>query len=137
MYVVSKPRQIALYFFYGAGINDEAADIISVLTNQILKTLLELRSHTFHELCENQYPIFSKQELQSSSRRTRFAKSGRIPAARLWSLFCGVIMMSKLTRVFLKVDALDECKKDRQPDLIRCFAHASTNVRILVSSGSN
>ena len=119
--------ELVLYSFCEAHINDDGADIISVLIHQLLTLVPKLK--TFASEKVEQYGL----AIMSQDR----PKPKRMPTARLWRLLCDLIRESKLRRVFLVIDALDECNESSQMDLIHYFGNAAPSVRTLVSSRPN
>ena len=121
------PKEIVLYSFCEAHINDKAGDVIFVLIHQLLTTFPKLRSYASQKLQNYQFSAMSN--LRSIPLR--------MPAAQQWQLLCELIRSSKLRKVFLLIDGLDECKTSSQIDLIHFFANATPSVRVLVSSKPN
>lgn len=120
-------NELVLYSFCEAHINDDGGDIISVLIHQLLTTVPKLRNFASETV----------QQYDSAIRSTDRPEPKRMPTARLWRLLCDLIRKSKLRRVFLVIDALDECNKSSQMDLIHYFGNAAPSVRTLVSSRPN
>ena len=118
------PKESVLFSFCEAHVNDRGADIISVLIHQLLTNFPSLRRYA------------SKKVEEYNTNLQRPAPE-RMPVARLWRLLCDLIRASKLRKVYLIIDALDECRRSSQIELIHLFKSATPNVRILVSSRPN
>ena len=119
--------ELVLYSFCEAHINDDGGDVISVLIHQLLTNVPKLRNFASEKV--QQYGL--------SIRRPDRPEPRRMPTARLWRLLCDLMRESKLRRVFLVIDALDECNGSSQKDLIHYFGNAAPSVRTLVSSRPN
>lgn len=132
-YVVQKlqkahnPKEIVLFSFCDAQINDEVSKVVSIFIHQLLTVLPKLKPFAAKKIDHYWSPT-------GENLRPRAL---RMPAARKWQLLCELVRNSKLHRVFLVIDALDECKNASQVDLIHYFANAASNIRVLVSSKPN
>lgn len=129
---IHNPEELVLYSFCEAHVNDDGGDVISVLIHQLLTTIPKLRPLASKKIREYQLKDYPS----STMRLPRSTPKSR-PAAKLWQLLCYLIQNSRIRRVFLVIDALDECKKSSQIDLIHFFAKVVPGVRILVSSKPN
>ena len=121
------PKEFVLFSFCEAHVNDRGSDIISVLIHQLLTNFPSLRRYASKKV----------EEYHRSYMDLRRPMPERMPVARLWRLLCDLIRISKLHRVYLVIDALDECEKSSQIELIHLFKGAIPSVRILVSSKPN
>ena len=125
--IAHNPKEIVLFSFCESHVNDEAGGVISVLIHQLLETFPSLNRHVSKKLQGYLNPYMG----------SLTPKSLRMPAGQKWQFLCELVRISKLRRVFLVIDALDECKKSSQIDLIHFFTNATFNVSVLVSSKPN
>ena len=121
------PKEFVLFSFCEAHVNDRGSDILSVLIHQLLTNFPSLRRYASKKV----------EEYYMSYVDLRRLRPERMPVARLWRLLCDLIRISKLRKVYLVIDALDECKLSSQMELIHLFKGAIPSVRILVSSKPN
>ena len=120
-------KEFVLFSFCEANVNDRGADIVSVLIHQLLTNFPSLRRYASQKV----------EEYYMSNMGLRRPTPERMPVGRLWRLLCDLIRISKLHKVYLVIDALDECKGSSQVELIHLFKGAIPSVRILVSSRPN
>ncbi len=126
----TKESSTVIYSFCNEQRNDTASTVISVAIHQILSQCHHLRDFAFNH---------DRSHFDGTGRWS-LKKAKDRPAPILWNLFCKIVQESRVGKVFLVVDALDECDPQSQNDLLRLFYGAVPGplcLKILFSSRLN
>lgn len=110
--------------------NYTASRVLSVAIHQILVQFPEVQKQAFSYDSTNFFGVNVWRPSRGKSR----------PPHVLWNLFCKIVEEVKLDKLFLVVDALDECNLQSQNDLIQLFQGAVAQplcIKILFSSRPN
>ncbi|KAH0541695.1 hypothetical protein FGG08_003858 [Glutinoglossum americanum] len=113
-----------IYSFCNEQANNTGSMVLSVAIHQMLTQFPHLQHRAYEP----------DQAHCLGNTRWRVTKGKHRSVAGLWHLLCQLAKESRLSRVFLIVDALDECDKGSQVELIQLFYRAVPCLKVLVSS---
>jgi len=117
-----------IYNFCDDTLNSTASQVLSVALFQLIFRFpsMKTRASKFD-------PALSSMLNHQSIQRTNLPS-----ASRLWNLFVKLIQsQERLKKVYLVIDALNECKEASRKELVRLFGRGIPQLSILVSSRSN